>query len=161
MIVSIIRPDSYVVVDGVAAPVDCSDLPAFIRAIQWDTETCRGHIELMADANGRVYPNMSITDFAAYDYLCDRHREALASAAVKEKEAELSVAEKKVRDARVRAEQEAEMRAVAAEMQARVDAAIAEKQAADDRVTAMEVRLAELENQIARAITEAKSIAGE
>lgn len=161
MIISIIRPDSYVVIDGVAAPVDCSDLPAFIRAIQWDAETGRGHIEFMADANGRVHPNMLIMDFAAYDYLCDRHREALASAAVKAKEAELSEAEKKVRDVRVRAEQEAQMQAAAVEMQARVDAALAEKRAADDRVAEMEARLANLENKIARANTEAKSIAGE
>lgn len=97
---------------------------------------------------------MPITDFTAYGYLCDRHREALASAAIRAKEAELSEAEKRMRDAKALIEQEAELQAALAEMQERAAAALAEKHASDDRVAAMEARLAELENKIAEKSAE-------
>lgn len=154
MIVSVIRPDSCVIVDGVAASVDCSELPAFIHAIQWNYDAGRGHIEFAPDSDGRRNPNMPITDFTAYGYLCDRHREALASAAIRAKEAELSEAEKRMRDAKALIEQEAELQAALAEMQERAAAALAEKHASDDRVAAMEARLAELENKIAEKSAE-------
>lgn len=150
MIISVIRPDSCVIVDGISASVDCSDLPAFIHAIQWNSDACRGHIEFAPDSDGRRHPNMPISDFTAYEYLCDRHRESCASAAVIAKEAELSEAEKKVRGAKAQAEQEAQLHAALVEMQERSAAALAEKQASDDRVAAMEARLAELENKIAQ-----------
>lgn len=150
MIVSVIRPDSCVIVDGVAASVDCSELPAFIHAIQWNSDAGRGHIEFAPDSDGRRNPNMPITDFTAYGYLCDRHREARASAAIRAKEAELGEVEKKARDAKALAEQDAQMQAALVEMQARTEVALAEKRAADDRITRMEAQLAELENKIAQ-----------
>ena len=154
MIVSVIRPDSCVIVDGISALVDCSDLPAFIHAIQWNSDAARGHIEFARDNDGRRHPNMPITDFTAYGYLCDRHREACACDAIKAKEIELGETEKKVRDAKGRAEQEAQVQAALDEMQERAAAALAEKQASDDRVAAMEARIAELENKIAEKNTE-------
>ncbi len=150
MIISIIRPDSRVIVDGVAASVDCSELPAFIHAIQWNSDAGRGHIEFAPDNDGRRHPNMPITDFTAYEYLCDRHREERACAALKEKEAELVEAEKMLRDAEALAEQEAQMQAAIVEIHKSAEVALAEKQAAVDRITAMEARIAELENKIAQ-----------
>lgn len=160
MLVSVVCPDSVVVIDGVAAPVDCSDLPSFIRAIQWDSDAGRGHLEFERGSDGRVHPNLAITDFSPYDYFFDRHREALTSAAVKAREAELAEAEREARDAKNRAEQEAQMQAAAAEMQERAVVAIAAKQAADERVAAMEARIAALESQIAQKNSEVEAYAG-
>jgi len=72
MKVSVIREDNKVVVDGVGHDVDCSELPTFIHAIQFDNGV--GHIELKADENGRRMGNIKIMDITFANYLLDRHR---------------------------------------------------------------------------------------
>jgi len=72
MKVSIIREDNKVVVDGVGHDVDCSELPTFIHAIQFDNGV--GHIEFKADENGRRMGNIKSLDITFVNYLLDRHR---------------------------------------------------------------------------------------
>ena len=72
MKVSVIREDNKVVVDGVGHDVDCSELPTFIHAIQFDNGV--GHIEFKADENGRRMGNIKIMDITFANYLLDRHR---------------------------------------------------------------------------------------
>jgi len=72
MKVSIIKEDNKVVVDGVGHDVDCSELPTFIHAIQFDNGV--GHIEFKADENGRRMGNIKIMDITFANYLLDRHR---------------------------------------------------------------------------------------
>jgi len=72
MKVSIVKDDNKVVVDGVGHDVDCSELPTFIHAIQFDNGV--GHIEFKADENGRRMGNIKIMDITFANYLLDRHR---------------------------------------------------------------------------------------
>lgn len=84
--------DGLVYVDGRALRVDCSDLPDYFHAIQWDGE--KGHIEYAADAQGRRLPNTHISSFAPYMYLVDRwtkqknEKDAEAAAAKEKRDAE-------------------------------------------------------------------------
>jgi hypothetical protein len=72
MKVSIVKDDNKVVVDGIGHDVDCSELPTFIHAIQFDNGV--GHIEFKADENGRRMGNIKIMDITFANYLLDRHR---------------------------------------------------------------------------------------
>jgi len=72
MKLTIVREDNTVIVDGVAHGVDCSELPTFIHAIQFDNGV--GHIEFYADGNGRRMGNIKIMDTTFVNYLLDRHK---------------------------------------------------------------------------------------
>lgn len=52
MKISVVRADNRVIVDGVGADVDCSDLSGHVRAIHWCGDACRGEIEFEPDAAG-------------------------------------------------------------------------------------------------------------
>jgi len=72
MKLSVIREDNTVIVDGVAHSIDCSELPTFIHAIQFDNGV--GHVEFKADGNGRRMGNINIMDTTFVNYLLDRHK---------------------------------------------------------------------------------------
>lgn len=64
MIVTIIREDNCVLVDREnVGPIDCSALPSFVRAVQWDGE--QGWLEVTEG------PNIRIVDFSPYQFLVD------------------------------------------------------------------------------------------
>lgn len=67
---TIVAEDDTVVVDGKALKIDCSDLPEYVRAVQWDGE--KGHIEYRPDAKGRQHGNVNIVDFTPFMFLVDR-----------------------------------------------------------------------------------------
>lgn len=68
--VTVVREANTVVVDGIAMRVDCSDLPDFFHAIQWDG--AKGHIEFKPDSRGVQHGNLLISNFSSYGYLVDR-----------------------------------------------------------------------------------------
>lgn len=72
--ISVVPDDKAVYVDGKSMQVDCSDLPTFIHAIQWDGKN--GHIEFKSDGSGRRMPNITFTDFTPYQFLVDRWNRA-------------------------------------------------------------------------------------
>ena len=78
MKVTIVQNDNVVYVDGVAYPVDCSSLPTYFRAIQWNGVS--GEIEFDVDAKGRQLPNLKITDFSPYQYLVEMWEASKAAA---------------------------------------------------------------------------------
>ena len=71
--VTIIRADNVVYIDGRPRAVDCSSLDPAIHAIQWNSETERGSIEFVdADpTDGFKEPNQAITSVADYQQLID------------------------------------------------------------------------------------------
>lgn len=64
MRLTIIRDDGVCGVDGAFKMIDLSELPAGVRAVQWDGTT--GHVEYYASANS------SITNIAVYQIFIDR-----------------------------------------------------------------------------------------
>lgn len=72
MKVTIIRDDNKVYVDEEARDVDCSDLPEYVSAIQWNGVD--GHIEFKSDSYGRRHPNIKIVELKPFQYLIDRHQ---------------------------------------------------------------------------------------
>lgn len=74
MKLTIVRPDNSVIIDGEHQKIDCSDLPEYVFAIQWNGE--KGHIEYTADSKGRHQPNVAITDIAPYNYLVEKWQAA-------------------------------------------------------------------------------------
>lgn len=69
MKVSILRGGNTVVVDGVPETVDCSSLPSFIHAIQWNG--IKGEIEYNPDDNGVQAPNHPIITIEPFQHLID------------------------------------------------------------------------------------------
>jgi sRNA-binding protein len=72
MKLTVIREDNMVIVDNVSHSIDCSELPTFVHAIQFDNGV--GHIEFNVDGNGRKMGNVKITDITFANYLVDRHK---------------------------------------------------------------------------------------
>ena len=69
MKISIIKEDSFVVIDGVGYnDLDTSSVGSTIHAIQFDTTTNKGHIEYN---NGTT--NEEITSISAYQSIVDAH----------------------------------------------------------------------------------------
>lgn len=64
MRLTIIRDDGVCGVDGVFKMIDLSELPAGVRAVQWDGAT--GHVEYYDSANS------TITDIGVYQIFIDR-----------------------------------------------------------------------------------------
>lgn len=79
MKVTIVRPDNTVIVDGVARNIDCSALPAYLQAVQWDGEQAKGHLEFVQDGSGAFLLNQPILSFAQFDYLVQEHAQLLAA----------------------------------------------------------------------------------
>lgn len=71
--ITIIRPDNSIVIDGIGREVDCSSLPAYVKAIQWTRVS--GWIEFVQDGKGQFLPNLTIADFAPYNYLIEKWTE--------------------------------------------------------------------------------------
>jgi hypothetical protein len=70
---SVVKADNFVVIDGIAKPVDCSSLDPTIHAIQWNEERQKGHIEFVdEDPNdGICEPNINIDSIAPYQFLIE------------------------------------------------------------------------------------------
>ena len=111
MRVSVVREVGAVVVDGGMMHVDCSELPSYIHAIQWDGK--QGWIEFKPDADGQHVPNMKIVDLKPYSFLVDRWRLAMKEKSLEERQAQVSAAEQAVRAKQEEAEHK-EMFAAAA-----------------------------------------------
>lgn len=76
MRITIVPEDGNVGVDGEFRLVDMTGLPDDIWAIQFNTETQKGHVEYREDAEGNRIPNESITDFSAYQFMVNRWEDA-------------------------------------------------------------------------------------
>lgn len=74
MRVTISQDDSSITVDGVTHAVDCSELPTFVRVIQWDDDRGRGHIELDPDERGVRMGNLPIPSLEPFQFLVERWR---------------------------------------------------------------------------------------
>lgn len=83
MRVTIVPGDNLVVIDGVGASVDCSELPLFFHAIHWDG--LRGEIELKPDERGIRHGNIRIASIEPWEFLIDRWRLILSANKVAEK----------------------------------------------------------------------------
>ena len=68
MRVTVIRPDNLVLVDGRAETVDCSQVRAEVRVVQWNSDKSLGHIEFdNAEANAwSARGNEEIKDFSEF-----------------------------------------------------------------------------------------------
>lgn len=114
--VTVVPADNVVIVDGVSAVVDCSHVPSFVHAIQWDGT--RGHIEFVPH-DGVQQGNLAITSFGQFEYLVDHHAHALALAARNEAKREAALVKDKVKEAELVRQQKREFdaasRAFAAE----------------------------------------------
>jgi hypothetical protein len=96
MRLTIIKADNTVVVDGIAAEIDCSEIPIFVHAIQWDSDRGRGEIEFVKDADGIKHPNMLITDISHYEVMVDRWRIRRLEMDHEQKRVQLDEAEKRI-----------------------------------------------------------------
>lgn len=147
MRVSVGRDDDVVVVDGRQALVDCSGLPSYIHAIQWDED--RGWIEFKPDVSGRSAPNMRIVDFGPYSFLVDRWRVACKEKTLATKQFQAGVAEQEATDRRLAAEQRKAFEAAALVAEARAEEARREKLLVAEKIAEMSRRQAELEARLA------------
>lgn len=110
MKVSIHAADSTVYVDGQPMKVDCSELPSWLHAIQWDGN--KGQLEIQG------HPNVDISSIDPFYYLVERW----------EKERDLLEAKKKESDAQAaKVLADAEARRVANAEKSRVAQLIAEQ----------------------------------
>lgn len=71
MKITIIRSDGIIGLDGVFCPLDVSDMPSEIHALQFDTATRKGHIEFNPDLKPRP-ENLHIEDVDAFQKFIDR-----------------------------------------------------------------------------------------
>ena len=127
MKISIVRADNRVIVDGVGADVDCSDLSTHIHAIHWDSDAGRGEIEFAPDTNGVRMGNLEIASFNRFSFLQERWSLAVVEAEHKKKTEKLSEAEKRLENAQAMQDQLAEFERVAAENARAADARAAEE----------------------------------
>jgi hypothetical protein len=83
---TISRTDNLVYIDGVAVPVDCSDIDPAVHVIQWNDETQRGAIEFVdTDPNdGFKEPNQLIDDISAWQSYIDTAATMIREAATAE-----------------------------------------------------------------------------
>jgi hypothetical protein len=142
--ISVIAEDNSVVIDGLGLQVDCSDLPYFVHAIQWDGK--QGELEFKAGPNGVRPAPMTIVDLKPFHFLLDRWDMAAGThhAAEAKRKVGLEVHAKKVREA------EEENKRVEAD----IARAVAENEAG---LKAAAVRRAELEEA---ALQDARREAG-
>jgi hypothetical protein len=125
MRLTVIPGDNTVIIDGQGAQVDCSDLPSYVRAIQWDGE--KGWIEHHPDANGRQHANVETVSVAPYLYLVERWRTKITEQKKEALTQEAEHAESVVRYHENQEKQKKEFERAAAEMQELVRAQQKEK----------------------------------
>jgi len=79
---TISRTDNIVYIDGVAVPVDCSDIDPAVHVIQWNEEAQRGAIEFVDDDPNDSFkePNQPIDDISAWKSYIDIAVETLDAA---------------------------------------------------------------------------------
>jgi hypothetical protein len=149
MKITAVRADNRVIVDGVGADVDCSDLSGHIRAIHWDGDKNRGEIEFEPDAAGIRMGNLDISSFNRFSFLQERWSLAIVEAQDKEKTKKLSEAEKRLENAQAMQDQFAEFERVAAENARAADARAAEEAEVREKVRALSERNRDLEARLA------------
>lgn len=155
MRITISQDDGMVIVDGVAHEVDCSELPRFVRAIQWDSNRGAGHIEMDPDERGVRMGNLTINSIEPWEFLIERWRIASTLKARKERQARIDevVQEIATRDqvkAHAVAQREAEARASDERRRAAKLAQDERKRVEDAEAKLVELstRLDELERQV-------------
>lgn len=67
---TIIKNDNSVYINGIPKTVDCSNLPSDFHALQWNTITNSGWVELKNDDG--IVINQSIDDIAPYQWYFDQ-----------------------------------------------------------------------------------------
>ena len=72
MHITIVPEDGNVGVDGEFRIVDMTGMPESIWAVQFNTETQKGHVEFCEDEDGNRQPNEPLTDFSQYQFMLDR-----------------------------------------------------------------------------------------
>jgi hypothetical protein len=170
MRLTIVKADNTVVIDGVAAEVDCSEVPIFVHAIQWDSDRGRGQIEFVPDSDGTKHPNMRITDVSQYGVLVERWRLKRAEAQHKQTSVQLDEAQKRIASdddmQKLLAAHQEEQERVFKEAANRQAVAEAEKADLQRRVRDLEEKHADLEQkleaanqEIARRFEERKTVA--
>jgi hypothetical protein len=125
MRLTVIPGDNTVIIDGQGAQVDCSDLPSYVRAIQWDG--AKGWIEHHPDANGRQHANVEIVSVAPYLYLVERWRTKIVEQKKEALTHEAESAESLVRYHENQAQQKQDFDRAAAEVQTLIRAQQKEK----------------------------------
>jgi hypothetical protein len=170
MKLTIVKSDNMVVVDGLAAEVDCSEIPIFVHAIQWDSDLGRGEIEFVADSDGTRHPNMPITDIFHYQVMIDRWRLKRLELEHQQKRIHLSEAEGRIaaddEAKKLLAAHQKEQERVFKEASEREAAAQAEKADLQRRLRDLEDKHADLEQrleaanqEIARRFEQRKTVA--
>jgi hypothetical protein len=158
MKISVVRADNRVIIDGVGADVDCSDLSTHIHAIHWDGDAGRGEIEFSPDANGARMGNLEIASFNRFSFLHERWSLAIIEAELKKKTEKLSVAEKQLASAQAMQAQLAEFERVAAENAQAAEARAAEEAELRGKVSDLEERNRALEERLAALEQQTKAI---
>jgi hypothetical protein len=148
MKLTVIRQDAIAIVDGVAASIDTSDLPAFIRVIQWDGRA--GWVELAADAAGVQAGNQPLAALGEYERFVDRWQLARAESEAGEIKRKISMAEQKDEQRRAAEQHAAEQAAALAAFSQRQKQIEDERAAAADRLAALEQANADLAARLAR-----------
>lgn len=147
MKLTIIRADGVVIVDGVAATVDLSDLSTHIDAVQWIDG--RGWIEFAPDASGVQDGNLPITDLGRFQVYADRHAIAVADAAVAETGRRVAAAERKAEERKAREKHAAALATAMADAERAAAARDEERAASADRLAALDAQNAALEARLA------------
>ena len=158
MKISVVRADNRVIVDGIGADVDCSDLSGHIRAIHWDGNKNRGEIEFEPDLAGVRMGNLEIVGFDRFSFLHERWVFAVAEAEHREMTKKTGEAEKQLEQAQGVQAQIAEFERVAADNLRAADARAAEEAAARDTVRALDAHNRELEARIAALEQQTKAL---
>ncbi|RAI34514.1 hypothetical protein [Rhodoplanes serenus] len=147
MKLTIVRADSIVIVDGVSATVDLSDLSTHISAVQWADG--RGWIEFEPDARGVQDANLPIADLGRFQVYVDRHAIVVAEARVAETGRRIEAAERKAAEQKARDEHAAALAAAQAEAERAAAAQAEERVDAAERLAALEAQNAALEARLA------------
>lgn len=145
MRVTIVRSDNTVIVEGRPAQVDCSDLSAVIRVVQWDGAV--GWVEF-EPFSGAFVPNMKIVDFAPYKYLVDRWRLAFMEQKAQAKHLETRQAEEMAASLEHAEQQRFAASEASAATQQRRAAERGEKARIVEALEALSVKQAELDERL-------------
>lgn len=147
MQITIVRDDNTVIVNGKALQVECGDLPAIFRVIQWTG--AEGWIEYRQGE--RFVPNLKITDFSPYGYLVDRWRLALSEERVAEKEAEVLAVEVEAKNLEHRRQQREAFDRMITDQRLQAELAREEKTAVNERIAALERQNIEMQERLVQA----------
>ena len=158
MKIGVVRADNRVIVDGIGADVDCSDLSGNIRAIHWDGDKNRGEIEFEPDAAGIRMGNLEIASFARFSFLHERWALAAAESAHMKKTKKAGEAEQRLARAEELQAQLAEFERVAEDNRRAAEARAAEEAAAREKVRDLEERNRALEARISAIEQQTQSL---